>query len=225
MNLKTAACIAALLVVISIFLSLFGQALTYVPTLRYFHWGNVLSMGVGVSTMLLSSGGLLVFLLAYTKHGARPSANMKSMYVLAGCLVACSALISVLHTLPTIINLHEHITWFRYSLYLTSTLANLAWEVCLCVFIFLQLDKGPTVKVMAVIALATTVVLCGVVLLNVLISKPWAFPSILNIVGTVLSTLGFYAGKLGAGLFLLMYLIAPAELAGAAADPVSEPAL
>lgn len=226
MNLKTACMIALIIVMVSLPVNLLGLGLCYIPVLSgHIQWQSLISIGTSFLIILLNIAGLLVFLAACIRHMTHPAANMKPMYILAGCLVLLSALISAASGGRSILVFFQHMPLIRAAVYAIMFAAGVVSGICMGIFILMQNAAKPVLKTLAAVTIAATAISCCMIIIFTF-TGTWQSSRWIMIAGSLMATSGFLIRQLALILFLLIYVITPDEMPEqAAADSIVEPAL
>ena len=168
----------------------------------------------------------VVFLLALLPRFKDPAANTKALVVLAGVLVLLGTLIGTAHSMMHSIGMYQHLPFVRFIFYMVMYLFVFLSGLCLGAFILTQTGGGPSAKGLAAAALATTLILCGLIAISYAMhfSQNFNLDRIQHSVGWAAMAFG-YLTMLGAGvLFLFSWLKQkPLPPEAGVIDPSPEP--
>ncbi|MBL7215944.1 MAG: hypothetical protein ISS71_09730 [Phycisphaerae bacterium] len=227
MNLKAACKTAISVILLSILLIMVGYVLVYIPmVMRHFHWGVIENAIVEILKYLLEPAGFLVFLLAFTARLRHQSTNLKILFVFAGIHVLLGTLISTTSSLRYTGALPEYFGSLGTVFYMTIYGLILISGLCLSTFIFFQADRTLAVKPLARTILIANLFICGFIIINSIVYRPWNKPSIIYMIGSIAMTFGYLAKLSALLIFLLAWLKQnPSPPQAAAPAPNPEPLL
>jgi len=220
MNLRTVCQFAVVVTIFALIVSLAGYVLVYIPSFRHMDLSHtLLNIIPQLLIVLLRVGGILMFFLAFSGR-LRNGASNAPLFIASGILILIGTLIIGGTSLMSIKPLFEHFSRPRFAYHMGMMFLYFLYGLCFSIFAFSSCGRESSSKALASVIAGICLILmaCGVYNFIQIISQYQEHPNQLNMIGSVIMTLGYFAKSSMVLVFMFTYLTSPGQQMGPGED-------